>query len=90
MPDIGNIYSVKKKIPLLGDNDEIANHNYVKYFMLDLDSQYLRGVVSYKEVGKNIVLSWRKPSIIWVRGLQQLMITFVVGERFCLMVLEAS
>ena len=43
---------------MLGDSDEIANHNYVKHFMLDLDSQYLRGVVSDKEVGKKYGVEW--------------------------------
>ena len=53
-----SLISKGKKIPLLGDSDEIANHNYVKHFMLDLDSQYLRGVVSDKEVGKKYGVEW--------------------------------
>ena len=53
-----SLLSKGKKIPLLGDSDEIANHNYVKHFMLDLDSQYLRGVVSDKEVGKKYGVEW--------------------------------
>ena len=53
-----SLISKGKKIRFLGDSDEIANHNYVKHFMLDLDSQYLRGVVSDKEVGKKYEVEW--------------------------------
>jgi LmbE family N-acetylglucosaminyl deacetylase len=47
-----------KKIPLLGQSDQAANYNYVKHFMLDRDSQYLRGVVSDREVGKKYGVEW--------------------------------
>ena len=47
-----------KKIPLLGQSDQAANFNYVKHFMLDRDSQYLRGVVSDREVGKKYGVEW--------------------------------
>ncbi len=53
-----SLLSKGEKISLLGDNDEIANYNYVKHFVLDLDSQYLRGVVSDKEVGKKYGVEW--------------------------------
>lgn len=47
-----------KKIPLLGQSDQAANFNYVKHFMLDRDSKYLRGVVSDREVGKKYGVEW--------------------------------
>ena len=47
-----------KKIPLLGQSDQAANYNYVKHFMLDRDSQYLRGIVSDREVGKKYGVEW--------------------------------
>ena len=50
-----------KKIPLLGNNDDTANYNYVKHFVLDLDSQNLRGVPSDKEVGKKYNVEWGEP-----------------------------
>lgn len=47
-----------KKLPILGNNDDAANFNYVKHFMLDQDSPYLRGVPSDKEIGKQYGLEW--------------------------------
>ncbi|MFN5422196.1 MAG: PIG-L deacetylase family protein, partial [bacterium] len=35
-----------KKLPMLGNDDDSANFNYVKHFMLDMDSHYLRGTPS--------------------------------------------
>jgi LmbE family N-acetylglucosaminyl deacetylase len=47
-----------KKLSVLGDNDKTANFNYVKEFVLDIDSEYLRGVPSDKEIGKKYNLDW--------------------------------
>ena len=47
-----------KFLPLLGDNDEAANRAYIKHFVLDIDSQGLRGVPSDREVGKAFGLEW--------------------------------
>ena len=47
-----------KKLPILGESDETANRNYIKHFVLDVDSQRLRGVPSDKEVGKPYQLEW--------------------------------
>lgn len=47
-----------KKLPLLGDTDESANANYVKHFVLDIDSEYHRAVPSDREVGKKYGLEW--------------------------------
>jgi LmbE family N-acetylglucosaminyl deacetylase len=46
------------KLSLLGDNDETANFNYVKEFVLDIDSEYLRGVPSDKKTGEKYGLEW--------------------------------
>jgi len=46
------------KLSLLGDSDETANFNYVKEFVLDIDSQYLRGVPSDKKTGEKYGLDW--------------------------------
>jgi len=47
-----------KYLPLLGNSDNEANRNYIKHFVLDLDSRNLRGVPSDKEVGKPYELEW--------------------------------
>lgn len=47
-----------KKLALLGNNDEAANFNYVKEFVLDIDSEYLRGVPSDKKIGEKYGLEW--------------------------------
>ena len=47
-----------KKLALLGDNDSTANFNYVKDFVLDIDSEYMRGVPSDKKVGEKYGLEW--------------------------------
>jgi len=47
-----------KSLPLLGDNDDTANRNYIKHVVFDIDSQRLRGVPSDKVVGKPYGLEW--------------------------------
>lgn len=47
-----------KYLPLLGNTDEEANRNYIKHFVLDMDSKHLRGVPSDKEIGKPYNLEW--------------------------------
>jgi hypothetical protein len=47
-----------KYLPLLGNTDEEANRNYIKHFVLDMDSKNQRGVPSDKEVGKPYRLDW--------------------------------
>lgn len=47
-----------KFLPILGKTDSEANRNYIKHFVLDMDSQNLRGVPSDKEVGKAYQLEW--------------------------------
>jgi len=47
-----------KYLTLLGNTDTEANRNYIKHFVLDMDSQNLRGVPSDKEVGKPYQLEW--------------------------------
>jgi len=47
-----------KELPILGDNDESANRNYIKHIVLDIDSQRLRGVPSDREVGEPYGLQW--------------------------------
>ena len=50
--------SEKKRLPLLGDNDETANREYIKNIMLDYDSWYLRGVISDRELGRKYGVEW--------------------------------
>src|SRR5690606_1780539 len=45
-------------LPLLGSTDLEANRNYIRHFVLDMDSKALRGVPSDKEVGKAYGLAW--------------------------------
>ena len=47
-----------KVLPLLGTTDKDANRNYIKHFVLDIDSKNLRGVPSDREVGKQYNLEW--------------------------------
>ncbi|MDH5602631.1 MAG: PIG-L family deacetylase [Cyclobacteriaceae bacterium] len=47
-----------KYLKILGNNDEEANLSYIKNFVLDIDSERLRGVPSDKEVGKAYGLEW--------------------------------
>jgi LmbE family N-acetylglucosaminyl deacetylase len=47
-----------KKLPILGNDDEAANFNYIKEFALDIDSQNMRGVPSDKKVGEKYGLAW--------------------------------
>lgn len=47
-----------KYLPILGDNDESVNRNYIKHILLDIDSKALRGVPSDKEIGKIHGLEW--------------------------------
>jgi LmbE family N-acetylglucosaminyl deacetylase len=47
-----------KKLEMLGNNDSTANFNYVKEFVLDIDSEYLRGVPSDKKIGEKYGMEW--------------------------------
>ena len=47
-----------KKLPILGNDDTTADFNYIKNFMLDIDSETLRGVPSDKKVGEKYGLKW--------------------------------
>jgi LmbE family N-acetylglucosaminyl deacetylase len=47
-----------QKLPILGNDDYAANFNYVKEFVLDIDSEYLRGVPSDKKIGEKYGLTW--------------------------------
>jgi LmbE family N-acetylglucosaminyl deacetylase len=48
----------KLRLPILGDDDDTANRQYIKHFFLDYDSRYLRGVPSDREVGRQHGLEW--------------------------------
>ena len=48
----------KKRLPILGDDDETANRAYIKHIVLDLDSRAQRGVPSDKEIGRPYGLEW--------------------------------
>lgn len=46
------------KLPILGDDDETADFNYIKHIMLDLDSERLRLTPSDRKVGEPFGLEW--------------------------------
>ena len=46
------------KLPILGDDDETADFNYIKHFVLDIDSEALRLTPSDREVGRPFGLEW--------------------------------
>jgi LmbE family N-acetylglucosaminyl deacetylase len=48
----------KLRLPILGNDDDTANRQYIKHFFLDNDSRYLRGVPSDREVGRQHGLEW--------------------------------
>ncbi|MGB7435187.1 MAG: PIG-L family deacetylase [Candidatus Acidiferrum sp.] len=48
----------KLRLPILGSDDDTANRAYIKYIVLDYDSQYQRGVPSDKEIGGRYGLEW--------------------------------
>jgi LmbE family N-acetylglucosaminyl deacetylase len=50
--------SRKQRLPILGDDDETANRNYIKHIVLDIDSMRLRGVPSDREIGRRYGLEW--------------------------------
>jgi len=47
-----------KKLLILGNDDNTANFNYIKNFVLDIDSERLRGVPSDKKTGEAYGLEW--------------------------------
>lgn len=47
-----------KVLPILGKSDLEANRNYIKHFVLDMDSQALRGVPSDRKIGEEYQLGW--------------------------------
>jgi LmbE family N-acetylglucosaminyl deacetylase len=47
-----------KKLPLLGNDDETANFSYIKQFVMDIDSEYWRGIPSDKKTGEKFGLGW--------------------------------
>jgi LmbE family N-acetylglucosaminyl deacetylase len=47
-----------KKLQLLGDDDETANFNYVKEVVMDIDSEYWRGIPSDRKTAEKYGLEW--------------------------------
>jgi len=47
-----------KRLPVLGDDDDSANFNYIKEFVMDIDSEYWRGIPSDKKTGEKYGLAW--------------------------------
>lgn len=48
----------RKRLPILGDDEESANLQYIRHFVLDVASQALRGVPSDREIGRQYGLEW--------------------------------
>ena len=53
-----NLADRGKKLKLLGDNDESANFNYIRDFVMDIDSGYWRGIPSDRTTGRKFGLEW--------------------------------
>jgi LmbE family N-acetylglucosaminyl deacetylase len=47
-----------QRLPILGNDDETANRQYVKHFVLDYDSRAQRGVPSDRAVGQKYGMEW--------------------------------
>ena len=50
--------SKKQRLPILGEDDETANRQYIKHIVLDLDSRHLRAVPSDRDVGRRYGFEW--------------------------------
>jgi LmbE family N-acetylglucosaminyl deacetylase len=50
--------SQKRRLPLLGADDDTANRAYIKDIVLDYDSLTQRGVVSDRELGRRYGVEW--------------------------------
>lgn len=50
--------SEKRRLPILGNDDETANRAYIKHIVLDAASERLRGVPSDASVGEQYGLEW--------------------------------
>jgi LmbE family N-acetylglucosaminyl deacetylase len=50
-----------QQLPILGDDDDTANRQYIKHFVLDYDSKAQRGVPSDRELGRKYGLEWAEP-----------------------------
>ena len=48
----------KRRLPILGADDETANRQYIKHIVLDLDSDGQRGVPSDRALGQRYGLEW--------------------------------
>jgi LmbE family N-acetylglucosaminyl deacetylase len=54
-----DLAKVGKQLPLLGTDDKMANFNYVKHFVFDIDSRRLNfSQISNRELGKKYGLEW--------------------------------
>jgi LmbE family N-acetylglucosaminyl deacetylase len=53
-----NLAEKGKKLPVLGNDDDTANFSYVKEFVLDIDSDYWRGIPSDRKTGEKYGLTW--------------------------------
>jgi len=47
-----------KSLPILGDDDRTADFNYIKHFVLDIESPRLRYAPSDKKIGEKYGLEW--------------------------------
>lgn len=47
-----------KKLAMLGNDDDTANFNYIKQFVMDIDSEYWRGIPSDKKRGEKFGIEW--------------------------------
>jgi LmbE family N-acetylglucosaminyl deacetylase len=50
--------ALKLRLPILGNDDDTSNHQYIKQIVLDYDSKHLRGVPSDREIGRKYGLEW--------------------------------
>jgi LmbE family N-acetylglucosaminyl deacetylase len=48
----------QQRLPILGNDDETANRQYIKHIVLDVGSAQLRGVPSDRELGRRFGLEW--------------------------------
>ncbi len=47
-----------KSLSILGEDDSTSNRNYIRHFVLDIDSHHLRGIPSDRAIGEEFGLGW--------------------------------
>jgi LmbE family N-acetylglucosaminyl deacetylase len=75
----GRLAKEDKSLDILGTDNDQADRNYIKHFVLDMDSQYQRGILSDRELGKAYELEWAE--CFHYKGPRKSMIDTYINEH---------